>query len=126
MNQAVSETLRMKNFLNVFVAAAVLSGMAGCAQVKKPVPPRRAAAVGLGFDQVGSVSLYAGEPCTPQIMFDFHGSRSTVWLAATRHETDILTDAAHKKQRVHVLGRWRRGAESNCSYVQVTSVELPR
>jgi hypothetical protein len=80
----------------------------------------------LRFDQVGRVSLYAGEPCAPQVMFDFHSSRSTVWLAAPRRETDILSDAANKNQRVHVLGRWRRGEQSNCSYVQVTSAELSR
>jgi uncharacterized protein len=111
---------------SVLVAAAVLTGMAGCAQVKKPAAQARAAAVGLSFDQVGSVSLYAGEPCTPQIMFDFHGTRSTVWLAAPRRETDILADAAKKNQRVHILGRWRRGGQSNCSYVQVTNAALTR
>jgi hypothetical protein len=117
----------MKKFLlSVFVATIVLTGMAGCAQIKKPAAQVRAAVVGLRFDQVGWVSLYAGEPCTPQIMFDFHGTRSTVSLAAPRRETDILTDAVNKNQRVHVLGSWRRGAESNCSYVQVTSAELSR
>src|SRR4030095_12837736 len=117
----------MKKFLlSVLVAAAVLTGMAGCAQIKKPATQARAAAVGLRFDQVGGVSLYAGEPCTPQIMFDFHGTRSTVWLATPRRETDILTDAAKKNQRVHILGRWRRAGQSNCSYVQVTSAALSR
>jgi hypothetical protein len=115
-----------KSLSSVLVAAAVLTGMAGCAQVKKPAAQVRAAAVGLRFDQVGWVSLYAGEPCTPQIMFDFHGTRSTVSLAAARRETDILSAAANKNQRVHILGRWRRGGESNCSYVQVTSAELTR
>jgi hypothetical protein len=127
MNQAFSEALRMKKcLLSVLVAAAVLTGIAGCAQIKKPVAPVRAAAVGLGFDQVGRVSLYAGEPCTPQIMFGFHSTRSTVSLAAPRHETEILTDAANKNLRVHVLGKWRHGAQSTCSYVQVTSAELTR
>jgi hypothetical protein len=117
----------MKKFLSsVLVAAAVLTGMAGCAQIKKPAAQVRAAAVGLSFDQVGWVSLYAGEPCTPQIMFDFHGTRSTISLAAPRRETDILTAAATKNQRVHILGRWRRGGQSNCSYVQVASAELSR
>ncbi|PYJ75379.1 MAG: hypothetical protein DME77_09490 [Verrucomicrobia bacterium] len=127
MNQALFEALRMKKFSSsVLVAAAVLTGMAGCAQIKKPATQVRAAAVGLRFDQVGWVSLYAGEPCTPQIMFDFHGTRSTVWLAAPRRATDILTDAANKNQCVHILGKWRPGGQSNCSYVQVTSAELNR
>jgi hypothetical protein len=126
-DQALFEALRMKKFSSsVLVAAAVLTGMAGCAQIKKPAAQVRAAAVGLRFDQVGWVSLYAGEPCTPQIMFDFHGTRSTIWLAAPRRATDILTDAANRNQRVHILGEWRRGGQSNCSYVQVTSAELSR
>src|SRR5215469_17410082 len=117
----------MKNFLlSLFIAGAVLAGMAGCAQIKKPPAQLRAAAVGSRFDQVGRVTLYAGEPCTPQIMFDFHGRRSTVSLGAPMWETKILTDAANKNQRVHILGKWRRGAQSNCSYVEVTSAEVTR
>src|SRR5436305_11724075 len=117
----------MKRFvLNLFVAAAALAGMIGCAQIKKPATQARAMPAGLHFDQVGRVSLYAGEPCTPQIMFDFHSTRSTVWLAASRRETDILTSAASKNEHVHILGRWRRRGLSNCSYVQVTSAELAR
>jgi hypothetical protein len=117
----------MKNLLSKSLFAGIaLAGMAGCAQIKKPAPQVRAAAVGLRFDQVGWVSLYAGEPCTPQIMFDFHGTRSTVWLGAPRRETDVLTDAANKNQRVHILGRWRHAGQSNCGYVQVTSAELSR
>jgi hypothetical protein len=117
----------MKKFLVYsFFAGAALAGMAGCAQIKKPPPQVKAAPVGLRFDQVGRVALYAGEPCSSQIMFDFHGAGSTVWLAAARSETDILTDAARKGRRVHVLGKWRRGGQSNCSYVEVTSAELTR
>jgi hypothetical protein len=124
VNQAFSEAFRVKKSLfNVVVAAVVLTGIAGCAQIKKPTPPGRAASVGSHFDQVGWVSLYAGEPCAPQIMFDFHGSRSMVPLAAPRRQTEILTDAAKKNRRVHVLGKWRRGGQSNCSYVEVTSAE---
>lgn len=117
----------MKKFLlHSFIAATTLAGMAGCAQVKKPMPQVKAAPIGLRFDQVGRVALYAGEPCASQIMFDFHGAGSTVWLAAPRSETDILTDAARKGRRVHVLGKWRRGGQSNCSYVEVTNAELTR
>ena len=117
----------MKTFLLYsFVAGATLAGMAGCAQVKKAAPQVKAAPVGLRFDQVGRVALYAGEPCASQIMFDFHGAGSTVWLSAPRSETDILTDAARKGRRIHVLGKWRRGGQSNCSYVEVTSAELTR
>ena len=117
----------MKNFpFNWLITGIVMAGMAGCAQIKKPPPQARAAPAGLRFDQVGRVSLYAGEPCTSPIMFDFHGAGSTAWLAAPRHETDILTAAANKNLRVHISGKWRRGGQSNCSYVEVTSVEVTR
>ncbi len=117
----------MKKFLlHSFIAGAALAGMAGCAQIKKPPAQARAAPVGVRFDQVGSVTLYAGEPCTPQIMFDFHGSGSTVWLGASKYETKILTEAAKSNRRVHISGKWRRGGQSNCSYVEVTSAEVTR
>jgi hypothetical protein len=116
----------MKKRLLIFIAVATLAGMAGCAQIKKPVVQARAMPSGLRFDQVGRVSLYAGEPCASQIMFDFHGTGSTVWLAAPMHETKILTDAAKKNRRVRILGKWRRGRQPNCSYVEVTNVELTR
>jgi hypothetical protein len=112
--------------LNLLIAAAALAGMAGCAEVKKPAAQAKAMAAGLRFDQVGRVSLYAGEPCTTQIMFEFHGAGSTVWLGAPMWETKILTDAANKNRRVHVSGKWRRGGEPNCSYVEVTSAELTK
>ena len=117
----------MKNFsFNWLITGIAMAGIAGCAQIKKPTPLARAAPAGLRFDQIGRVTLFAGEPCTPQIMFDFHGTRSTASLAAPRSETDILTDAAKKNRRVHVLGKWRHGGQSNCSYVEVTSAELTR
>ncbi len=113
-----------KLLLNSFVAGAALAGMAGCAQVKKPAAQVKAAAVGSRFDQVGRVTLYAGEPCTSQIMFDFHGAGSTVWLAAPMWVTKVLTDAANKNRRIHVSGKWRRGGQSNCGYVEVRIAEL--
>jgi hypothetical protein len=117
----------MKRFLSYsFLAAAALAGMAGCAQVKKPPAQASAMAAGLRFDQVGRVTMYVGEPCTPQIMFDFHGARSNTWLAAPMWETKILTDAATKNQRVHISGKWRRGGQRDCSYVEVTSAELTK
>jgi hypothetical protein len=114
----------MKKMLLAFLfAGTVLAGIQGCAQIKKPVPQLKAAAVGSRFDQIGRVTLYVGEPCAPQIMFDFKGAGTTVSLAAPMRETRILTDAAKKNRRVHILGRWHRGGQSNCSYVEVTSAE---
>ena len=122
-----SDLFAMKKLLlNLVIAAAALAGMAGCAQIKKPPAQAKAMATGLHFDQVGRVSLYVGQPCTTQIMFEFHGATSTVWLAAPMWQTKILTDAANRNQRVHISGKWRRGGESNCSYVEVTSAELSR
>ena len=116
----------MKKFLlNLFIAATALAGMVGCAQIKKPALAS-AVPTGLRFDQVGSVTLFPGEPCTPQIMFDFHGAGSTTWLAAPKNETKILTDAAKQNRRVHISGKWRRGGLSNCSYVEVTRAEVTR
>src|SRR2546421_6550563 len=98
----------MKKFLlDWFVAAAALAGMIGCAQIKKPPAQARAMPTGLHFDQAGLVSLYAGEPCAPHIMFDFRGTGSTVSLSAPMWATRILTEAANKNQRVHVSGEWR-------------------
>jgi hypothetical protein len=117
----------MKKFLlNSVVPAAALAGMAGCAQIKQPAAQAKAMTAGLRFDEVGRVSLYAGEPCTTQIMFEFHGARSTAWLAAPMWETKILTDAANKNRSVHISGKWRRGGQSNCSYVEVTKAELTK
>jgi hypothetical protein len=115
-----------KGLVTSLIACAALAGMAGCAQVKKPAAQVRAAAVGYHFDQVGRVTLFAGEPCTPQIMFDFYGAGTTAWLGAPMHETKVLTNAAKKNSRVHISGRWRRGGQSNCSYVEVTSVEVTK
>ena len=114
------------SLLNWFVAAAALAGMIGCAQIKKPAAQAKAMRTGSHFEQVGKVTLYVGEPCTPQIMFDFHGAGSTAWLAAPMWATKTLTDAANKNQRVHVSGKWRRGGQSKCSYVEVTTAELTR
>jgi hypothetical protein len=117
----------MRNFsFNWLITGIAVAGIAGCAQIKKPPVQARAVPAGLRFDQVGRVSLFAGEPCTSPIMFDFHGAGSTVWLAAPRHETDILTAAANKNLRVHISGKWRRGGQSNCSYVEVTAAEVTR
>src|SRR5215831_9423144 len=115
-----------KLFLKVFIAGAVLAGMVGCAQIKKPAAQARAVPIGLRFDKVGSVSLFAGEPCTPQIMFNFQAAGSTVWLGAPKHETTILTAAAKKNRHVHVSGKWRHGAQPNCSYVEVTTAEVTK
>jgi hypothetical protein len=119
-----SDSVDMKKRLLIWVIAGAT--LAGCAQIKKPSAQVRAAPTGVRFDQVGSVTLYPGEPCTPQIMFNFRSAGSTVWLGAPKHETKILTQAAKNNRRVHISGKWRRGGQSNCSYVEVTSAEITR
>ena len=93
-----------KSLLHSLITGAALAGIAGCAQVKKPPAQVNAAAVGSRFDQMGQVMLYVGEPCAPQIMFDFHRGESTVLLAASRRETEILTAAANSNRGVHISG----------------------
>jgi len=116
----------MKKFsFNWLITPAAVVGIAGCAPIKNPTPQAGVMPAGLRFDQVGRVTMYVGEPCTPQIMFDFHGAESTVWLAAPMWQTKMLTDAANRNQRVHISGKWRHGGR-DCSYVQVTSAELTR
>jgi hypothetical protein len=122
-----SDFVDMKKLLLSWVIAGVaLVGMAGCAQIKKPPAQARAVPSGLRFDKTGSVTLFPGEPCTPQVMFNFRSAGSTVRLAAPKHETKILTEAARNDRHVHISGKWRRGGQSNCSYVEVTSAEVTR
>lgn len=88
-----------------------------------PAPPRLQPQVAKGshFDAVGRVILHAGQPCTPQIMFDFRG-KTVVWLAAPKRESAILTDAVRTRRRVRVSGVWKRGRNATCSFVEVTAV----
>jgi hypothetical protein len=117
----------MKRFLlKRSIAIASLVGIAGCAQIKKPAAEVRAVPAGVRFDQIGSVTMFPGEPCTPQIMFNFRSARSTVLLGAPKHETKLLTEAVKNNQRVHISGKWRHGGQSNCSYVEVTRAEVTR
>jgi len=109
----------------VFAIAFVL---AGCGEPEKPRPATTnvsAASVGASFDQIGKVSLYPGESCASQIMFVFHSGRSTsISLAAPMRQSKILTDAAHDRRSVRVLGKWRRGKAPGCYYVEATQVEV--
>ena len=122
-----SDSSHMRKPLVIWIiAGATLAGMAGCAQTKKPAPQGRAAPAGVRFDKVGSVALYPGEPCAPQIMFSFRSAGSTVLLGAPKYQTKVLTEAAKDNRPVHISGKWRRGGHSNCSYVEVTSAEVTR
>jgi hypothetical protein len=79
------------------------------------------------FDETGKVSLFQGESCASQIMFVFHGARSTsVSMAAPFHVSRILTDAAHDHKTVRVSGKWRRGKAAGCSYVEAAQAEVQK
>jgi hypothetical protein len=121
--KSVAVSSRLRSF-RVLAIAAVLSS---CAEPKKPAPPEKASLTGSRFDAVGKVTLHSGQPCASQIMFDFRtASPNPVWLAAPMSQTRILTEAADRRRRVHVSGKWRRGRQTGCSYVEVTGVDLPK
>src|SRR5438045_6204357 len=111
-------------------AVAIAFLFASCGEPERAKP----AAIGTGgmragsdFDGIGKVSLYPGESCASQIMFVFHGARSTsVSMAAPFHESKILTDAAHDHRSVRVVGKWRHGRAPDCSYLEATQVEVQK
>ena len=123
----ISATLRSMKpaLLSLAIAIMTVAG-ASCAQPQKPVAVTKASPVGGRFDEIGKVTMHAGQPCTSQIMFDFEATRSSrrVWMAARMHETKVLTEAAKRRQRVHVWGNWQRGKEKGCSYIHVSKVEI--
>jgi hypothetical protein len=123
----------MKSVLGYLVIAAIAAGFTSCAEVgrmarieKAEKRVARAPRPGSPFDGVGTIAMYAGQPCTSQIMFDFQTarSRSPVWLAARMHDTKVLTNAANHGRRVHVSGIWQRGRDKDCNYVNVTRISL--
>jgi hypothetical protein len=102
--------------------------LAGCGEPERPRTATTnvtAAPVGTSFNQVGKVTLYPGESCASQIMFVFHGARSTsISMAAPFRVSRILTDAAHDHKTVHVWGKWRRGKAPGCYYLEAAQVEV--
>ena len=111
-------------------AVAIAFLFASCGEPERTKP----AAIGAGgmragsdFDGVGKVSLFQGESCASQIVFVFHGARSTsVSMAAPFRVSRILTDAAHDHKTVHVSGKWRRGKVPGCNYVEVSQAEVQK
>ena len=55
----------------LFAIALVAGGLASCSQPEKIAAPTKAPMVGLHVSTVGKVTLHPGQPCAPQIMFDF-------------------------------------------------------
>ena len=105
------------------LVAVVSFVFASCAQTEARTPVK-AAPVGARFDGLGRVTLQQGQPCAPQVMFNFkpRESRNPVGLAAHFRESRSLTEAARRGRRVHVAGVWRHGRAKGCGYVEVASV----
>src|SRR5215212_11406714 len=105
------------------IIIAIASGLAACATDNMIAAT---APVGSRFSDNGKLTLHRGEPCTSQIMFDFHpaGSRSVVWLAAGAHDSQKLTQAARQRRRVRISGVWRKGHHPGCTYVDVTKLAV--
>lgn len=109
--------------LPILVMAALLTG---CVEPARPVAGTRVKSIGGSFASYGDVAFHQGQPCASQIMFDFRGAGSAVWLAAPMRESRLLTKAANCNCPVHVSGTWRRALDRSCSYVEVRSVEIMR
>jgi hypothetical protein len=111
---------RVKSILDrglFILVACALGACAGSLQAKT-------APAGSRYNSNGKVTLHRGQPCTSQIMFDFHpaGSKSTVFLAAGAKDSRKLTDAARAGRRVRVTGVWKRGRDAGCGYVDVKTL----
>lgn len=119
-----------KSFLTWLAIAVMAAGFTGCAQTENKTTKTTAkAAPSISrFDEAGVVSMHAGQPCTPQIMFDFKAasSRAVVSLAARMSDSKLLTQAAKRGGHVHVSGTWQRGKDKSCSYVNVTKVSMTK
>jgi hypothetical protein len=112
----------VKSIVNRAAFIAIACGLAACSSAGDLMA--KTAPAGTSFNQNGKVTLHRGQPCTSQIMFDFHpaGSKTVIWLAAGAHESNRLTAAAEHHNRVRVGGSWKRGRQTGCGYVDVTSV----
>jgi len=99
-------------------------GFAACAPTANLMA--KSGPAGTRFGDNGKVSFHRGQPCTSQIMFDFHAGRSktVVWLAAGARDSKRLSEAVRSRDRVRISGIWKRGRETGCSYVDVTNVAV--
>jgi hypothetical protein len=112
----------MKAILRTMLVVGISFIFANCAQTEARTPVAiKAVASGSHFDAVGRISLHQGEPCAPQVMFNFQprNAKTQVWLAARLQDSRLLTEAARRGRRVHILGVWRHGRDKHCAYVEV-------
>ena len=102
-----------------WVAIGVLGLLGGATAMAAPTPPWTVPSRSTHFEAVGRVTLHPGQPCTPQVMFDFRG-KTIISLAAPKRETAVLTEAARHHRRMRVTGNWRHVKGGACSFVEVT------
>ena len=115
----------MRTILKSLMFAFVAVSFASCAEAGRGTTAKPAAH-GSRFEGTGKVSLHPGQPCTPQIMFDFRNANASVWLAARVAESRTLTDAARRRKSVHISGVWRRAKSAACEFVDVTRVTMEK
>jgi len=119
---AISTAVKSNIRPGIILAAAV--AVIACAPTNgllAKTPP-----TGTQYGGNGKATLHRGQPCTSQIMFDFHpvGAKSIIWLAAGAHESNKLTEAAGKHRRVRITGVWKHGRDNGCGYVDVAKVTV--
>jgi hypothetical protein len=106
----------------IFIVIACALGACASSMQAKTAP------AGTRYNSNGKVTLHRGQPCTSQIMFDFHptGSKSVVFLAAGAKDSRKLTDAARAGRRVRLSGTWKRGRDAGCGYVDVKTLTVEK
>ena len=107
----------------IFIMMALALGACASSNLQAKTAP-----AGTRFTRDGRITLHRGEPCTPQIMFDFHpiDSKAVVWLAAGARDSRKLTEAAKDRRQVRITGVWRQGRHSGCGYVDVKKLTVER
>jgi hypothetical protein len=124
------ERVQMSSLICVLFILAITMALVSCSEPERRRPTTIVAQpfrFGGDFDEVGKVSFFQGESCASQIVFVFHGARSTtISMAAPFRVSKVLTDAARGRKTVHVSGKWRRGKAPGCSYVEATQVEVQK
>src|SRR4051812_35780873 len=70
------------------------------------------------FEGDGRLTFHKGQPCSPQIMYDFQVTtlpRTVVWIAAPHKDSELLKDAVKHRRRMHISGTWKRGRDKACT-----------
>jgi hypothetical protein len=112
----------MRKIVVCLALGTLLNAVASCAEPKARLK-QAAVSTGSHFDAVGRVAFHQGQPCAPQIMFDFDiGLGQRVWLAASAKDEKTLASATQHRQRIRVSGKWQGGRGQDCRFVSVATV----